>query len=127
MGVGHFVESALPGEDNNCVISGHRDTVFTKVGELQIGDSLIIETSVGIFTYEVTGTKIVEKDDDTIIVPTAVSYTHLYNWFNINRECDIMNVNLMDRKMLKILCAKSVGMNLGDKLYRDRYLVAFHK
>lgn len=70
MGVGHFVESALPGEDNNCVISGHRDTVFTKVGELQIGDSLIIETSVGIFTYEVTGTKIVEKDDDTIIVPT---------------------------------------------------------
>ena len=70
MGVCHFVESALPGEDNNCVISGHRDTVFTKVGELQVGDALIVETSVGIFTYEVTGTKIVEKDDDTIIVPT---------------------------------------------------------
>jgi len=24
-----------------------------------------------------------------------------------------MNINLMDRKMLKMLCAKSVGMSLG--------------
>ncbi len=38
-----------------------------------------------------------------------------------------MNINLMDRKMLKILCAKSVGMSWGDNLHRDRYLVAFHK
>ncbi len=32
-----------------------------------------------------------------------------------------MNINLMDRKMLKILCAKSVGMSLGDNLHRDRF------
>ncbi len=38
-----------------------------------------------------------------------------------------MNINFMDRKMLKILCAKSVDMSLGDNLHRDRYLVAFHK
>jgi hypothetical protein len=31
-----------------------------------------------------------------------------------------MNINLMDRKMLKILCAKSVGMSFGDNLHRDR-------
>lgn len=42
-------------------------------------------------------------------------------------ECDIMNINLMDRKMLKILCAKSVCMSLGDNLHRDKYLVAFNK
>jgi len=46
---------------------------------------------------------------------------------NTNKECDIMNINLMDRKMLKVLCAKSVGMGLGDNLHRDRYLVAFDK
>ena len=46
---------------------------------------------------------------------------------NTNKECDIMNINLMDRKMLKMLCAKSVGMGLGDNLHRDRYLVAFDK
>jgi len=38
-----------------------------------------------------------------------------------------MSINLMDRKMIKMLCAKSVGMNLGDNLHRDRYLVAFDK
>ena len=38
-----------------------------------------------------------------------------------------MNINLMDRKMIEKLCAKSVGMNLGDNLHRDRYLVAFDK
>ncbi len=38
-----------------------------------------------------------------------------------------MNINLMDRKMLKILCAKSVSMSLGDNLHRDRYLVAVLK
>ncbi|MGF7057911.1 hypothetical protein HNR33_001587 [Brassicibacter mesophilus] len=38
-----------------------------------------------------------------------------------------MNVNLMDRKMIEMLCAKSVGMSLGDNLHRDRYLVAFDK
>lgn len=38
-----------------------------------------------------------------------------------------MNINLMDRKMIEMLCAKSVGMSLGDNLHRDRYLVAFDK
>ena len=38
-----------------------------------------------------------------------------------------MNVNLMDRKMIKMPCAKSVGMSLGDNLHRDRYSVAFNK
>lgn len=30
-----------------------------------------------------------------------------------------MNIKLMDRKMLKILCAKSVVMNLGGNLHRE--------
>ncbi len=38
-----------------------------------------------------------------------------------------MNINLMDRKMIEMLCAKSVGMSLGDNLHRDKYLVAFDK
>lgn len=38
-----------------------------------------------------------------------------------------MNINLMDRKMIGMLCAKSVGMSLSDNLHRDRYLVAFNK
>lgn len=69
-GVGHFVQSVLPGENDNCVLSGHRETVFARLGELKIDDQLIVQTSAGKFTYEIKGTRIVDKDDKTVIVPT---------------------------------------------------------
>jgi sortase A len=69
-GVGHFAQSVLPGEKDNCVFSGHRETVFRKLGNLKIGDQLIVQTSAGTFTYVVNGTRIVPADDKTVIVPT---------------------------------------------------------
>jgi sortase A len=69
-GVGHFVQSVLPGEGDNCVLSGHRDTVFAKLGKLKTGDQLTIKSTAGSFTYEVSGVRIVDKDDKTVIVPT---------------------------------------------------------
>jgi sortase A len=68
-GVGHFVQSVLPGVRDNCVLSGHRDTVFTGLGKLKIGDQLVAETSAGTFTYEISRIRIVNKDDKTVIVP----------------------------------------------------------
>jgi sortase A len=68
-GVGHFSQSVLPGEEDNCVLSGHRETVFRQLGNLKIEDQLIVQTSAGTFTYEVTGTRIVKADDKTVIVP----------------------------------------------------------
>ncbi len=69
-GVGHFTQSVLPGEEDNCVLSGHRDTVFRQIGNLKIGELLIVKTSAGTFTYKISGTRIVHKDDKTVIVPT---------------------------------------------------------
>ncbi|NBJ14493.1 MAG: class D sortase [Dehalobacter sp. 4CP] len=69
-GVGHFIQSVLPGEKDNCVLSGHRETVFRQIGRLKIGDQLIVQTSAGTFTYEVNDTRIVHEDDKTVIVPT---------------------------------------------------------
>ena len=68
-GVGHFTQSVLPGEEDNCVLSGHRDTVFANLGELKIGDHLIVQTSAGAYTYKINGIRIVDKDDRTVIVP----------------------------------------------------------
>jgi len=68
-GVGHFTQSVLPGEEDNSVLSGHRDTVFAKLGKLKIGDQLIVQTSAGTFTYEINRIRIVDKDDKTVIVP----------------------------------------------------------
>lgn len=68
-GVGHFADSVLPGEADNAVLSGHRDTVFRRLGEIGVGDQLIVRTSAGEFTYKVNKVRIVDKDDRTVIVP----------------------------------------------------------
>nr|WP_263324358.1 class D sortase [Neobacillus sp. Marseille-Q6967] len=68
-GVGHFADSVLPGENDNSVLSGHRDTVFRKLGEVGEGDLLIVRTSAGEFTYKVNKVRIVDADDRTVIVP----------------------------------------------------------
>lgn len=68
-GVGHFEGSVLPGESDNSVLSGHRDTVFRKLGEVERGDILIVRTIAGEFTYKVKRVRIVDKEDRTVIVP----------------------------------------------------------
>ncbi len=70
LGVGHVIETVLPGEIDNCVISAHRDSYFRELGKLVIGDRVMVETSAGLFTYEVREIRIVDKDDRTVIVPT---------------------------------------------------------
>nr|WP_223634345.1 class D sortase [Planococcus sp. 4-30] len=68
-GVGHFAESVLPGENDNSVLSGHRDTVFRELGKVGKGDLLIVKTYAGTFTYKVRQVRIVDEDDRTVIVP----------------------------------------------------------
>ncbi|WP_396654906.1 class D sortase [Mesobacillus jeotgali] len=69
-GVGHFAGSVLPGERDNSVLSGHRDTVFRKLGDVGKGDLLEVTTEAGTFTYKVRKVRIVDADDRTVIVPT---------------------------------------------------------
>ena len=69
-GAGHYVKSVMPGESDNSVIAGHRDTVFASLGKIKIGAPIVITTRYGSFTYRVTGTRIVDKNDRTVIVPT---------------------------------------------------------
>ncbi|MCC8352844.1 sortase SrtA [Bacillus sp. AF23] len=66
-GVGHYKDSYYPDENGQIVLSGHRDTVFRRTGELEKGDRLNIILSYGDFTYEIDKTKIVDKDDTSII------------------------------------------------------------
>lgn len=68
-GVGHYIKSVLPGQANNCVLSGHNDSVFRRLDEIQKGDDFIIQTSAGIFTYRVTKMRITDRNDKTVIVP----------------------------------------------------------
>lgn len=66
-GVGHLSESVFPGQGEQIVLSGHRDTAFRKFGEIEIGDLFIINMPYGKYTYEIKGTEIVPADDTSVI------------------------------------------------------------
>ncbi|MCS0788062.1 class D sortase [Cytobacillus firmus] len=68
-GVGHYSSTMFPGQDEQILLSGHRDTVFRKFGELEIGDRLIVEMPYGEFEYEIRKTEIVASDNTTVIGP----------------------------------------------------------
>jgi sortase A len=67
-GIGHYPKSALPGEPRNMVLSGHRDTVFRRLGEIGIGDELMVKTTSKQFIYRVTKVRIVDQQDRTVLV-----------------------------------------------------------
>ncbi|RBW67317.1 class D sortase [Bacillus taeanensis] len=72
-GVGHYPRSVLPGERNNSILSGHRDTAFRGLGNIGINDVLIVSTKAGEFLYKVKKVRIVDKDDQTVMVPKPKS------------------------------------------------------
>jgi sortase A len=66
-GVGHYASTAFPGDNEQILFSGHRDTVFRRFGELEVGDKFIVELPYGTFTYEMRDSKIVPANDTSII------------------------------------------------------------
>ena len=69
-GPGHMKETAMPGETGNAVITAHRDTFFRHIYELTKGDQIQIRRNGRVFTYEVTGKRIVEPDDVSVLKQT---------------------------------------------------------
>nr|WP_249336553.1 class D sortase [Sporosarcina sp. Marseille-Q4063] len=70
-GVGHFSSTALPGQNDQILLSGHRDTVFRQYGELEHGDEIHVKMKNGTFVYTIYDTEIVDADDRTVIRSTA--------------------------------------------------------
>ncbi|MFW0780809.1 class D sortase [Rossellomorea marisflavi] len=70
-GVGHVPSTALPGEGERIFLAGHRDTVFTRMGELKPGDVLEIRLAEGTFTYRITDSVIVDQDDLSVMEPAG--------------------------------------------------------
>ncbi|MED0967990.1 class D sortase [Bacillus paramycoides] len=69
-GVGMFVSdlTTTPSGGGHTVLSGHRDTVFTELGDLKEKDSLLVEYDNKIYTYEIQKKWITHADDRTVIV-----------------------------------------------------------
>jgi sortase A len=69
-GVGHYIGSVLPGVIDNSILSGHQSTVFARLGELEKGDRVLIETAAGVFVYVITKFEVVDRSDQTVIQPS---------------------------------------------------------
>ena len=65
-GPGHYHdETVLPGQEGVVGLAGHRTTYeapFSEVDSLQAGDQITLRMPYGVFTYEVTGHRIVPAD-----------------------------------------------------------------
>ena len=71
-GPGHYPGTAMPGDIGNFVVSGHRTTYlapFNGLGDLQVGDAIVIETRDTWYTYRVTGAETVLPTDVAVILP----------------------------------------------------------
>jgi sortase A len=57
-GPGHTPGSAMPGEAGSVVISGHRDTHFRFLEQLQQGNEIYLQTASGYYRYRVRNVRI---------------------------------------------------------------------
>lgn len=63
-GPGHATGTALPGEQGNSVIGGHRDTHLAFLREVKPGDTLVIERPDGVkVSYRAASAEIVDRRD----------------------------------------------------------------
>jgi sortase A len=68
---GHVPGTALPGEPGNIGITGHRDTFFRPLNQIQIDDVITLTTLWGEFHYRVVATEIVNPEDVGVLGPTG--------------------------------------------------------
>lgn len=70
-GPGHMKETATPGQPGNAVITGHRDTFFRHIYELNKGDDILVRRAGQLFRYQVTGKRIVLPEDVSVLRQTT--------------------------------------------------------
>ena len=65
--VGHIRETALPGESGNVALTGHRDTFFRPLRNIQSGDVITFKTLDAEFRYRVESTAVVAPSDISVM------------------------------------------------------------
>ena len=55
----------IPGEGKTILLAGHNNTFFNDLQHAEAGATVTITTHYGVYTYEVTGTEILDYQDET--------------------------------------------------------------
>lgn len=72
-GAGHIEGTPLPGEAGNSAIAGHRDTFFRELKDIRANDEIQLQTTTGLFHYEVDWVKVVPPNDVSVLSPSTES------------------------------------------------------
>ncbi|WP_235492729.1 MULTISPECIES: class E sortase [unclassified Leifsonia] len=76
LGVGHYPDTQLPGEVGNFVVAAHRSAYgggMHLINELQLGDSIIVQTQDGWYTYKFRSLQYVLPDQVEVLAPVPGS------------------------------------------------------
>jgi sortase A len=72
--VGWMTSTGFPGDEGNVVLAGHRSHTYGKffhrLGEMEIGDQVSLDTHFGHFTYQIVEIKVVEPTDLSVLEQT---------------------------------------------------------
>ena len=72
-GPGHYTGTAMPGEQGNFAMAGHRvgrGSPFIALDVLQPGDAVVVETVDTWHVYRVTTTRVVDPSESSVVAPT---------------------------------------------------------
>jgi sortase A len=67
LALGHIPSTALPGEDGNVGVAGHRDTIFRSLRDIRKNDLILFETRRGTYSYRVEGMEIVKPSQVSVL------------------------------------------------------------
>lgn len=70
-GVGHMQSTKLPGQNDQILLAGHRETVFKPLQDIKEDDLIRIIMPYGTYEYKVVRTDVVKDSDTSIIQPKA--------------------------------------------------------
>jgi sortase A len=71
--LGHIPGTALPGQQGNVGIAGHRDSLFRGLRNVAANDEITFETPDARYVYRVEGTQIVKPEDVGVLKPGPAS------------------------------------------------------
>ena len=71
-GAGWIEGTAKPGSIGNFAVAGHRDGFFRGLKDIQLGDSIVVETFEGIHTYVTDDLTVVDPSDVSVLQPREV-------------------------------------------------------
>jgi sortase A len=82
--VGHVPATALPGDDGNIVLAGHRDSFFRALKDVRAGDRVRITTQAGVYDYQVDSTDVVGPERVDLLDASAAATLTLITCYPFN-------------------------------------------